>query len=72
MAKTDEDVVIELLGMWFNKNKFVEVLHICERLLKRDPDNKIVKLFKAQAMDKMEGKHPYKTILSKIFPDQEK
>jgi RsiW-degrading membrane proteinase PrsW (M82 family) len=71
MAKSDEDVVIELLGMWFNKGRFVDVIHICERLLKRDPDNKIVKLFKAKALDKMEGNNPYKNVLSKLFPDEQ-
>jgi RsiW-degrading membrane proteinase PrsW (M82 family) len=71
MAKTDEDVVIELLGMWFNKGKYVDVIHICERLLKRDPTNKIVNLFKAKALDQMEGGNPYKTVLSKLFPDKQ-
>ncbi len=71
MAKTDEEVVIELLGMWFNKGKFVDVMHICERLLKRDPNNKIVQLFKAKAMDQMEQGNPYKTVLSKMFPDDQ-
>jgi RsiW-degrading membrane proteinase PrsW (M82 family) len=70
MAKSDEDVVIELMGMWFNQGKFVDVIHICERLLKRDPGNKVIKLFKAQAMDKMDQKNPYKTILSKLFPEE--
>lgn len=72
MAKSDEDVVIELLGMWFNKGKFVDVIHICERLLQRDPDNKVVKLFKAKAMDKMENTNPYKTVLSKLFPEKDR
>jgi len=71
MAKTDEEVVIELLGMWFNKAKYVDVLHICERLLKRDPNNRIVQLFKAKALDKMDQSHPYKNILGKMFSDDE-
>lgn len=70
MAKTDEEVVIELLGMWFNNGKYVDVMHICERLLKRDPGNRIVKIFKAKALDKMEHGNPYKTILTKLFPDK--
>lgn len=70
MAKTDEDVVIELLGMWFNSGRYVDVMHICERLLQRDPGNRIVKLFKAKALDKMERGNPYKTILTKLFPDK--
>ncbi len=70
MAKSDEEVVIELMGMWFSQGKYVDVLHICERLLKRDPNNQVVKLFKAKALDKMESNNPYKQILSKIFPDK--
>jgi len=70
MAKKDEDVAIELLGMWFNQNKYVDVIHICERLLKRDPDNKIIQLFKAKALDRMDQKNPYAIILQKIFPDK--
>lgn len=71
MSNSNEEVVIELLGMWFNKGKYVDVIHICERLLRRDPDNKIVQLFKARALDKMEHGNPYKTILSKLFPSKE-
>lgn len=70
MANTDEEVVIELLGMWFNKGKYVDVIHICERLLRRDPDNKIVQLFKAKAVDQMSVNSPYKQILNKLFPNK--
>jgi len=52
MANTDEDVVLELVGMWFNDGKYQDVIEICERLLMRDPDNKVVKLFKAKALDR--------------------
>ncbi|MBU1019382.1 MAG: PrsW family intramembrane metalloprotease [Patescibacteria group bacterium] len=52
MPKTDEDVVLELIGMWFNDGKYEDVIEICERLLLRDPNNKVVKLFKAKALDK--------------------
>ncbi|MFA7685845.1 MAG: PrsW family glutamic-type intramembrane protease [Candidatus Gracilibacteria bacterium] len=67
MAKNDEDVVIELLGLWFQEKKYVDVIHICERLLERDPDNNVVKLFKAQASDRMDDKDTYKTILNTIL-----
>ncbi len=66
MVKKDEDVVVELLGMWFNDKKFVDVIHVCERLLERDPDNSVVKLFKAKAMDKMTDNDTYKKILSTV------
>lgn len=65
-AKKDEDVVIELLGMWFNEKRYVDVIHICERLLERDPDNNVIKLFKAKAMDSLDDKDTYKTILSTV------
>ncbi|MBI2453802.1 PrsW family intramembrane metalloprotease [Candidatus Peregrinibacteria bacterium] len=45
MGAQDEDVVIELLGMWTNQGRFKEVIDICDRLLARDPDNNVVKLF---------------------------
>ena len=67
LAKKDEDVVIELLGLWFQEKRYVDVIHICERLLERDPDNNVVKLFKAEALDKMDDKDTYKTILSTIL-----
>ncbi len=72
MAKNDEDVVIELLGMWFNQQKYVDVIHICNRLLKRDPDNKIVQLFKAKALDKTDPESPYQKVLSKLWSEKEK
>jgi RsiW-degrading membrane proteinase PrsW (M82 family) len=68
MAQNDEQVVIELMGMWFKEKRFVDVIHICERLLKRDPDNKVVQLFKAKAIDQMDFNSPYQKILSKLFP----
>ena len=69
MDKVDEDVVVELLGMWFNSKKYVDVIHICQRLLERDPDNKVVQLFKAKAIDKIDVKSAYGQVLSKMFPD---
>jgi RsiW-degrading membrane proteinase PrsW (M82 family) len=70
MPKKDEDVVIELLGMWFKENRFVDVIHICQRLLERDPGNKVVQLFKAQAVDKIGSNDVYGKILNNIFPDK--
>lgn len=68
MNKKDEEVVIELLGMWFNKKKYVDVIHICQRLLERDPDNKVIQLFKAKATDKIDTKSAYGKILTQMFP----
>lgn len=71
IAKKDKEVVIELLGMWFKDQRFVDVIHICERLLERDPDNRVVQLFKAKAMDQMDENHTYKKILGKILRTQD-
>ena len=70
MAKKDEDVILELLAMWFQNKRYVDVLHICERLLERDPDNTVVQLFKAKAMDAMDEKSAYKKILGSVLKSQ--
>ncbi len=73
MANKDEEVVIELLGLWFKEKKFVDVIHICQRLLERDPGNKVVMLFKAQATDKLNSNDIYGKLLKSLFPsNQEK
>jgi RsiW-degrading membrane proteinase PrsW (M82 family) len=53
MAAKDEEVILELIGMWYKEGRYQEVQDICDRLLKRDPDNNVVKLFKAHASDKL-------------------
>jgi hypothetical protein len=70
MGKKDEDVVLELVGLWFEQKKYVDVMHICERLLERDPDNNVVKLFKAQAMDKLDPNNPYRKIIETMLGKQ--
>jgi RsiW-degrading membrane proteinase PrsW (M82 family) len=71
MANKDEEVVIELLGLWFKEKKFVDVIHICQRLLERDPGNKVVMLFKAQAADKLSNNDIYGKLLKTLFPTNE-
>ncbi|MEK9159854.1 MAG: PrsW family intramembrane metalloprotease [Patescibacteria group bacterium] len=51
MAKKDVDTVLQLLGMWTKEGRHKDVIDICQRLLLRDPDNKVVQLFQAKAMD---------------------
>lgn len=51
MQKRDQDVVLQLLAMWSKEGKHQDVIDICQRLLMRDPDNKVVQLFQAKAMD---------------------
>lgn len=71
MASRDQDVVMELLGMWTREGRYMEVIQICDRLLVRDPDNNVVKLFRAKAGDNQELKHFY-TTLKNVFKDEEK
>jgi len=59
MTAQDEDVVIELLGMWTRDGRLDEVIKICDRLLARDPDNNVVKLFRAKATDNKELRQCY-------------
>lgn len=66
IGKKDKDVVVELLAMWSKDKRYVDVIHVCERLLERDPDNTVVKLFKAQAMDAMDEKNIYRKVLSTV------
>jgi len=70
ITKKDEDVVMELLGMWLNEKRYVDVIHICQRLLKRDPGNSIVKIFKEKALDHIEGNTISGKILQTLFPDK--
>lgn len=72
MIKSDEDVVSELIGMWFKEKRYPEVIQICDRLLKRDPDNQVIQLFKAQALDKIDQNSAYAKILQNIFPGKNK
>lgn len=67
LAKNDEEVVLELLGMWFKDKRYVDVVHVCERLLERDPDNNVVKLFKDRALDKIDDKNAYKKVINSVF-----
>jgi RsiW-degrading membrane proteinase PrsW (M82 family) len=62
MASKDEDVVLELLGMWTRDGKYAEVIQICDRLLVRDPDNNVVKLFRAKASDNQKIKSLYTSL----------
>ncbi len=67
LPKKDEDVVTELVGMWFNDKRYNDVISICERMLQRDPENNVIKIFKAKAVDQLEGNDPYKKALSSVF-----
>ena len=62
MAPKDQDVVLELLGMWLKEGRLGEVIAICDRLLARDPDNNVVKLFRAKASDNERLRQVYTTL----------
>lgn len=70
LGKKDEAVIVELISMWFKEKRFVDVIHVCERLLERDPGNEVVKMFKAKSMDYLEETNPYKKILQNILKDE--
>lgn len=71
MAAKDEDVVLELLGMWTQEGRYKDVVDICQRLLMRDPDNKVVKLFQAKAMDAQKLSN-LETSMMSLFSSDEK
>ena len=72
MNKKDEDVVIELVSMWLDQKRYVDVMHICQRLLQRDPDNKIVQMFKDKATDGLDESNIYGKILKNMYPGNQK
>lgn len=67
LAPKDDTVVMELMGMWFKDKRYADVIHVCERILERDPDNNIIKLFKAKAKDKISDKNVYKKIINALI-----
>lgn len=71
MAKRDVDTVLELLGMWTKEGRYKDVVDICQRLLLRDPDNKVVQLFEAKAMEKQKLDDLEQSVTS-LFQSEEK
>jgi RsiW-degrading membrane proteinase PrsW (M82 family) len=69
MAPRDEDVILELAGMWINEGKYKEVEEVCDRLAKRDPDNAVVKLLHAKAHDKRRLKRAALALQSLFFQE---
>lgn len=67
MAPKDENVILELAGMWINEEKYKEVEEICERLEKRDPDNAVIKLLHAKAHDMRRVKRAKLALASLFF-----
>lgn len=69
MAPKDEDVVLELAGMWINEGKYKEVEEMCRRLEQKDPDNAVVKLLYAKAHDKRRVKRAKLALASLFFQE---
>ncbi len=72
MATKDTDVVLQLLGMWSKEGRTKDVMDICQRLLMRDPDNHVVQLFLAEAMDQQKLANLEESFLSIFDPSQTK
>lgn len=72
MARRDEDTVLELLAMWTKEGRYKDVVDICQRLLIRDPDNKVVQLFQAKAMDQQKLTDLEASFTSLFLADEEK
>lgn len=69
MAPVDENVILELAGMWINEGKYKEVEEICERLEAKDPDNAVVKLLHSKAHDKRRIKRAGLALQSLFFQE---
>lgn len=69
MAPRDEDVILELAGMWINEGKYKEVEEICHRLEEKDPDNAVIKLLYAKAHDKRRIKRAALALESLFFQE---
>ncbi len=67
----DEQAIIELLGVWYRQERYLDVITISERLLQKDPDNITVKLLRASAMDKLKPINPFVQLYRSIFPKAE-
>lgn len=69
MAPRDENVILELAGMWINEGKYKEVEEICQRLEEKDPDNAVIKLLYAKAHDRRRLKRAGLALQSLFFQE---
>ncbi|MBL4694175.1 PrsW family intramembrane metalloprotease [Candidatus Gracilibacteria bacterium] len=63
LQKKDEDAVIELAGIWLQEGKFQDVITLSDRLLEKDPDNKVIQILKTKAQDKISDKQNIKELI---------
>ncbi len=68
MRDKDKDVVLELLGMWYKEGKYLQVIETSKRLLKKDPNNPLIRLFLNKAVDNQKFIDAYTAIRNLFFP----
>jgi len=68
MRDRDKDVVLELLGLWFKEGKYMKVIETSKRLLKKDPNNTLVRLFLNKAIDNQRFIDAYTAIRNLFVP----
>jgi len=68
MKDKDKDVVLELLGMWYKEGKYMQVIDTSKRLLKKDPNNPLIRLFLNKAVDNQRFIDAYTAIRNLFFP----
>lgn len=68
MKDRDKDVVLELLGLWFKEGKYMQVIETSKRLLIKDPDNPVVRLFLDKAIDNQRFIDAYTAIRNLFYP----
>jgi len=56
--------------MWFKEERYQDVINICKRLLRRDPDNDVAKLFLAKSIDKKKGRQFFRAFAG-LFKEDE-
>lgn len=68
MRDRDKDVVLELLGMWYKEGKYMQVIDTSKRLLQKDPNNPLIRLFLNKAVDNQKFIDAYSAIRNLFFP----
>ncbi|MBN1494794.1 PrsW family intramembrane metalloprotease [Candidatus Peregrinibacteria bacterium] len=66
MRDRDKDVVLELLGQWYKDGKYLQVIEVSKRLLKKDPGNPVIRLFLNKSVDNQRFLDLYEA-LRKLF-----
>lgn len=66
MRDRDKDVVLELLGQWYKEGKYLQVIEVSKKLLKKDIGNPVIRLFLNKAVDNQRFMDAYEA-LRKLF-----